>query len=195
MRFSIPHLPLRSSMDVTHMYSSAWRRDAKSVFVGSSIRKMLAQQVTCESMPSLAGGMMFCRLVMKQKMWRKCEPRSSPMSCIMGQLQHHSSVREKERSHTRIGNILVLKQSGSSSFICTLANRQSCRAELVRWVAESLRPFDIVKDRGFQSLMKTGRPEYYIASPRTISHDIRLVFARTRKRIAKMLGVSKVLFD
>jgi hypothetical protein len=29
------------------------------------------------------------------------------------------------------------------------------RAELVRWVAENNRPFAIVKDRVFQSLMKT----------------------------------------
>jgi hypothetical protein len=30
------------------------------------------------------------------------------------------------------------------------------RAEIVRWVSENLRPFEIVRDRGFQSLMKTG---------------------------------------
>ena len=34
------------------------------------------------------------------------------------------------------------------------------RTEIVRWVAESMRPFKIVEDRGFLSLMKTGRPEY-----------------------------------
>ncbi|KAG2740585.1 hypothetical protein P692DRAFT_20752968, partial [Suillus brevipes Sb2] len=65
------------------------------------------------------------------------------------------------------------------------------RAELVRWVAESLRPFDIVKDRGFQLLMKTGRPKYNIPSPRTISHDVRLVVAQMREQIAKMLGEYK----
>ncbi|KAG1797936.1 hypothetical protein EV424DRAFT_1265608, partial [Suillus variegatus] len=37
------------------------------------------------------------------------------------------------------------------------------------------------------SLMKTGRPEYYIPSPSTVSRDVKLVFARTRQRIAKML--------
>ncbi|OJA08026.1 hypothetical protein AZE42_10848 [Rhizopogon vesiculosus] len=62
------------------------------------------------------------------------------------------------------------------------------KAELVHWILESLWPFDIVKDRGFQLLMKTGRPEYYIPSPRTVSCDVRLVFARTRQQIAKMLG-------
>ena len=64
------------------------------------------------------------------------------------------------------------------------------RAEIVRWVAESLRPFSIVEDRGFKSLMKTGRPEYYLPSPDTVSRDVKLVFMQTRKRIAKMLQVS-----
>ena len=38
------------------------------------------------------------------------------------------------------------------------------RAEIVCWVSESLQLFSIVEDRGFQSLMKTGRPAYYIPS-------------------------------
>lgn len=60
----------------------------------------------------------------------------------------------------------------------------------MRWVSESLRPFSIVEDRGFQCLMKTGRPAYYIPSRWTVSRDVRLVFARTRNRIATMLQVS-----
>ncbi|KAG0691749.1 hypothetical protein DFH29DRAFT_819015 [Suillus ampliporus] len=66
--------------------------------------------------------------------------------------------------------------------------RTEMKVELVCWVAESLRPFEIVNDRGFQLLMKTGRPEYYIPSPRTVSHDVRLVFAQMHQRIATMLG-------
>lgn len=65
-----------------------------------------------------------------------------------------------------------------------------CRAELVRWVAENLRPFSVVEDRGFKCLMKTGRPEYYLPSVATLSRDVRLVFVRTRNRVAKMLQVS-----
>ena len=38
------------------------------------------------------------------------------------------------------------------------------RAELVRWVLESMQPFSIVSDQGFQTLMKTGRLSYYIPS-------------------------------
>ena len=44
-----------------------------------------------------------------------------------------------------------------------------------------------MKDRGFRALMKTGRPEYYLPSPATVSRDVRLVFARTRQRVATML--------
>jgi hypothetical protein len=47
----------------------------------------------------------------------------------------------------------------------------------VRWVSESMRAFDTVKDRGFKDLMKMGRPEKYILSPSTVSHDIKWVFA------------------
>jgi hypothetical protein len=35
--------------------------------------------------------------------------------------------------------------------------------------------------------MKTGRPEYYIPSPTTVSRDVKQVFVKARKRIAKML--------
>ncbi|KIK36564.1 hypothetical protein CY34DRAFT_40414, partial [Suillus luteus UH-Slu-Lm8-n1] len=65
--------------------------------------------------------------------------------------------------------------------------RAETKAKLVRWVSESLRPFEIVKDKGFQSLMKTGRPEYYIPSPSTVARDVRLVFAWTRVQIARMI--------
>ena len=57
----------------------------------------------------------------------------------------------------------------------------------MRWVAESKRPFKIVEDRGFQSLMKTGRPDYHIPSEQTVSRDVKHVFVQARKRVANML--------
>ena len=57
-------------------------------------------------------------------------------------------------------------------------------------MAEDLQPFSIVEDRGFKSVMKTGRPGYYLPSRTTVSRDVRLVFAHTRNHIAKMLQVS-----
>lgn len=62
-------------------------------------------------------------------------------------------------------------------------------AEIVRWVSESMRPFNVVEDRGFRSLMKTRRPEYYIPSARTVSRDVKQVFVKARQRIADMLRV------
>lgn len=59
----------------------------------------------------------------------------------------------------------------------------------MRWVAENKRPFQIVNDLGFQSLMKTGRPEYHIPSMQTVSRDVKQVFVQARKRIANMLQV------
>ena len=56
-------------------------------------------------------------------------------------------------------------------------------AEIVRWVAESNRPYKIVNDRGFQSLMKTGRPNYHIPSEYTISRDVKQVFVHAHKRL------------
>lgn len=56
-------------------------------------------------------------------------------------------------------------------------------------MAENKRAFAVVKDRAFLSLMKTGRPEYEIPSPATVSRDVKRVFARVRGRVARMLAV------
>ena len=63
------------------------------------------------------------------------------------------------------------------------------RAKIVQWVAESLQPFAIIKDCGFCSLMKTGRPDYYIPSPSTIACDVKAVFAHVCNQISKILRV------
>ncbi len=52
------------------------------------------------------------------------------------------------------------------------------RAEIICWVCENLRPFNIVKDQGFICLMKTGHLNYYIPLLSTIGHDVKKVFAR-----------------
>ena len=64
------------------------------------------------------------------------------------------------------------------------------RAAIVRWISKDLQPFAIVEDQGFRILMKTGRPHYHLLSRWTVTRDVRLVFARTRKRVAKLLQVS-----
>jgi hypothetical protein len=61
----------------------------------------------------------------------------------------------------------------------------------VRWVSESKRPFNIVQDPRFKVLMKTGRPEYCLPLPATVSRDVKKVFARVRNRVAKILKVGR----
>lgn len=82
------------------------------------------------------------------------------------------------------------KGKGKVKYSYRQHTKTESKAEIVRWVSESMRPFDIVEDRGFLCLMKTGRPEYYIPSRSTVSRDVKQVFANVRKRIAKMLRVS-----
>ena len=62
----------------------------------------------------------------------------------------------------------------------------------MRWVSESYRPFAIAMDPGFLRLMKNGRPNYYVPSPRTISRDVKIVFGVRRRRISTMLLVSEI---
>ena len=81
------------------------------------------------------------------------------------------------------------KKGGRISYMHRNFTKIETRTEIVKWVCESARPFNIVKDRGFLTLMKTGRPGYYVPSPSTVSRDAKTVFARTRNRVAKILQV------
>ena len=63
------------------------------------------------------------------------------------------------------------------------------RVEVVRWVAEKMRPFLIVSDPSLLKLLKTGRPDYRMPSPHTVSRDVKNVFMHCRQRIARMLQV------
>jgi hypothetical protein len=67
------------------------------------------------------------------------------------------------------------------------------KAEIVQWVCESMQPFKIVEDHGFQCLMKTGQPGYYIPSRTIVSWDVKQVFVNTWKHIAKTLKVSTLV--
>ncbi|KAI1789155.1 hypothetical protein LXA43DRAFT_893256, partial [Ganoderma leucocontextum] len=55
------------------------------------------------------------------------------------------------------------------------------------WVAEDLRSFKMVLDRGFLMIAKLGRPGYYVPSPSTVFWDVKVVFVATCKHLVKML--------
>lgn len=50
-----------------------------------------------------------------------------------------------------------------------------------------MRPHIIVKDPGFQTLMKTGRPGYWIPSASTVARDIRVIYTKCREKVARLL--------
>ncbi|KAF8548494.1 hypothetical protein OG21DRAFT_1479172 [Imleria badia] len=117
-----------------------------------------------------------------------------------GNLRKHVKKCWEEDVRTHVmGGILrngsitaAFEQKGKGKV--TYSNQQhtwaETRDEIVCWVAENLRPFQIVKDHGFLKLMKMGRPEYYVPSPATVAQDVHQVFALTCQCIAKMLRVS-----
>ncbi|KAJ7060842.1 hypothetical protein C8F01DRAFT_988221, partial [Mycena amicta] len=61
------------------------------------------------------------------------------------------------------------------------------RAWHVRWMAESLRPFRIVKDRAYRFLMKSGHPGIQIPSPQTVARDVKKLFVKTQARVKDRL--------
>jgi hypothetical protein len=171
--------------------SSAALVVAKQGSVGTWTRKTLVQLGTCADTSYHAG---VTTQPKPQMMLRTCTMCASILlkgSCETDRSPQRLNERDKENLHIVIGSILVLKQGAPQSAFHSLILLTDIynRAELVRWVCESLRPFAIVKDRGFLSLMKTGRPEYYLPSPETVSRDVKQVFARTRSRVSKMLKV------
>ena len=107
----------------------------------------------------------------------------------MEKLLQYLNEQGKERSLTQIVSTQGLRQGMVQihSWSCFLKNKT--RAEIIKWVLESMRPFSIIEDKGFKVLMKTGRPEYYIPSCVTVAQDVKHIFKKTRERIAQMLKV------
>ena len=68
-------------------------------------------------------------------------------------------------------------------------------AEVVHWVSESLQPFAVVKDCGFNQLMKSGQPECYVPSPSTLARDVKTLFEKMHNRLAEKLQVSNASTD
>jgi hypothetical protein len=85
----------------------------------------------------------------------------------------------------------LFKRIGPQALVIspTPHSKTQIRLEVVRWVAESKRPFSIVEDVGFIVLMKTGCLHTHLPSAKTVSRDTRAAFVFMRKEIAVMLKV------
>ncbi|KAF8810407.1 hypothetical protein BYT27DRAFT_7222012 [Phlegmacium glaucopus] len=103
------------------------------------------------------------------------------------------NTKSIQAAREALGNMVSVNSSITEAFKCvakgkvTYSHRQhtttKARAEIVRWVAKSKWPFQVVNDCGFQSLMKTGHPSYHIpslsyTSAETVSHDVKKIFVQ-----------------
>jgi hypothetical protein len=174
-------------MAAAPMSSSAVAEGVRLWCAGSLTRKMHTLLGICESMLKHAGVLTFWLQLTVQRTWKRFGCALSRMFSKTEVLHLHS--RRKRLVHSHTANTQERK-SGMCHlpFRCEKMLKLALkRAEMVRWVCEDLRPFQIVKDQGFQRLMKTGRPEIYVPSPETISRDVKIIYAHTRERLAKML--------
>ncbi|KIM66631.1 hypothetical protein SCLCIDRAFT_66772, partial [Scleroderma citrinum Foug A] len=76
------------------------------------------------------------------------------------------------KGHVRNGSIALVFGRNKKGYSHQPHTKFETKAEIVCWVSESLCLFDIITDRGFQSLMKMGRPGYYLPHPTTVSRDV-----------------------
>jgi len=60
---------------------------------------------------------------------------------------------------------------------------------IARWVSESMRPFNIVKDRGLRWLCKTGRPHFYLPDRTTVAKDVKFLYGWSERQLAEELQV------
>ncbi|KAG2139343.1 hypothetical protein DEU56DRAFT_972441 [Suillus clintonianus] len=125
----------------------------------------------------------------KQRIWRYLDKGDAKLTSNMakhakscwGPEAYDAAQETKSAAAACEGVIKNLLKSGTitSSFErtskgkVTYSHRQHTKTE--------------TNNRGFQSLMKMGRPEYYLPSPSTVSRDVKLVFANVRQRITRML--------
>ncbi|KAF8580966.1 hypothetical protein K439DRAFT_1316411, partial [Ramaria rubella] len=95
------------------------------------------------------------------------------------QAKNQAKAREKVVSDYMKNGFITAAFQRSGKGRVSYSHRQhtkaETKAEIVHWVAESLRPLQTVADRGFQSLMKTGRLGYYLPSPATVAQDVKLL--------------------
>lgn len=146
---------------------------------------------TSESMLNCVGGLRSSVQLIVPWMQMKYDRQSYQASWKMGlSLLPLSWRRVKQLTRTTDTLASRSSKSGVLKEICQQNNLALLRAEIVRWVSESLHLFSIIDNRGFQSLMKTGHPAYYIPSCWTVSCDVHLVFVHTCNCIAEMLQVS-----
>ncbi|KAF8256912.1 hypothetical protein EI94DRAFT_1559416, partial [Lactarius quietus] len=106
----------------------------------------------------------------------------------MGSLRlAHLTLSKKKKGSGSITSAFERVGKGKITYSQRAHTRLEACAEFVCWVTENKWPFQIVNDRAFHSLMKTGRPESFIPSAESLSCDVKNAFVNACGHIAKML--------
>ncbi|KAH9924959.1 uncharacterized protein BXZ73DRAFT_25083, partial [Epithele typhae] len=126
----------------------------------------------------------------KHVIW--CWGQEAVDNLLATQLPVDDTRQKLLKSKARSGDISVIfERADGAKGPVTYSNRQHTNAEvrilIVRWVAESSRPYNIVKDRHLLTLLKTGRPNYKVPSATTVARDVKSVFAGSRSTMRKLL--------
>ena len=104
---------------------------------------------------------------------------------------HYCCIRTKEQHKENLFSPVAYKVTDEvRGSRLGIYKADSCRIEIVHWVAESAWPFEIVDDPGFQCLMKTRWPNHYLPDPCTVSRDVQNTFTHVCQRLAERLQVS-----
>ncbi|KAJ3753776.1 hypothetical protein EV360DRAFT_27774, partial [Lentinula raphanica] len=62
-----------------------------------------------------------------------------------------------------------------------------------RWVAESARPFLIVRNRGYRWLQKEGRPNHFVPSNVTVARDVKKLYVASKQQLVQELDAYEYL--
>ena len=128
----------------------------------TSIPKTGHQRKVFGHMPSTAGVQKSWRIRRRPRILHQQGMHLRRRTCGMDQLRLYLNEWAKERLHTHIDPTPRMRL-GAFVYLNTCdtwLTSDSC--EIVKWVAQSMRPFSIVEDEGFKMLMKTGRLNHYM---------------------------------
>ncbi|KAJ3963909.1 hypothetical protein EV361DRAFT_774365, partial [Lentinula raphanica] len=104
--------------------------------------------------------------------------------------QARAAVKESKKTKQ---TTLTKKSGRYPSFRCPPQPHLVHSVVTARWVAESARPFLIVRDQGYRWLQKEGRPQHFVPSNETVARDVKKLYVASKRQLAKELQAYEFL--
>ncbi|KAJ3766522.1 hypothetical protein FB446DRAFT_708560 [Lentinula raphanica] len=96
-----------------------------------------------------------------------------------------------KKSQTKLTSALKVMKTWAKTFSTCPPEMETIRVVTARWVAENARPFLTVQDQCFRWLQKEGCPNHYIPSKETVAKDVKILYKRTKEKLATELQMSE----